>query len=89
MRDIERTSPITFLFLTLPWGLSEGFISITLPFALTEQGVPVATTASIVALGVSANVWRFLWGPLADLTLTLRRWYALGVTAAALPPSRK
>jgi hypothetical protein len=29
--------------------------------------------ASIVAVGVSANLWRFLWGPVADLTLTARR----------------
>ena len=36
-----------------------------------------------MAIGVSANVWRFLWGPVADLTLTLRRWYAIGVVAGA------
>ena len=59
--------------------MSAGFVSVTLPFALTRAGFPVAITASIVALGVSANVWRFLWGPLADLTLTLRRWYVIGV----------
>jgi MFS family permease len=83
MRDIERTSPITVFFLVLPWGMSTGYVSVTLPFALTEEGVPVATTAAIVALGVSANLWRFLWGPLADLTLTLRLWYALGLVSAS------
>jgi len=42
--------------------------------------------ASIVALGLSANLWRFLWGPIADLTLTARRWYLIGLitTAATL-----
>jgi MFS transporter, PAT family, beta-lactamase induction signal transducer AmpG len=85
MRQTTRsTPPVAFLVLALPWGMSGGFITLTLPFALTEAGFSVAATASIVALGASANVWRFLWGPLADLTLTLHRWYALGISAAAL-----
>ncbi len=36
------------------------------------------------AIGVSANLWRFLWGPVADLTLTARRWYLLGLGTSAL-----
>src|SRR5205814_10709086 len=32
---------------------------------------------------VSANLWRFLWGPVADLTLTARRWYLLGLGTSA------
>jgi len=67
----------------LPYGISSGFVSITLPFFLTRAGFSVATTASIVALGVSANVWLFLWGPIVDLTLTPRRWYVLAVIVSA------
>jgi len=48
------------------------------------MGFSVATAASIVAIGVSANLWRFLWGPVADLTLTARRWYLLGLGTSAL-----
>jgi MFS family permease len=77
------TRPITFLFLVLPYGISGGFVAVTLPFALTRAGLPVATSASIVAVGLSANVWRFVWGPVADLTFTLHRWYAIGVAAGA------
>jgi MFS transporter, PAT family, beta-lactamase induction signal transducer AmpG len=36
-----------------------------------------------VAIGVSANLWRFLWGPVADLTLSARRWYLLGLGTSA------
>src|SRR4029077_12626456 len=39
----------------------------------------VATGVSIVANGVSANLWRFFWGPIADLTLTARGWYLIGL----------
>ena len=84
MRDPAATKPLTFFFLVLPYGISSGFVSIALPFILTRDGFPVATAASIVAIGVSANIWRFLWGPVADLTLIARRWYLLGLGTSAL-----
>jgi len=63
--------------------MSAGFVNVTLPFVLTQAGFSVAMAASIVAVGISANLWRFLWGPVADLTLTLRRWYLIGLVACA------
>jgi MFS family permease len=83
MRNSESTRPVTFFFLVLPYGISSGFVSITLPFVLTRAGFSVAIAASIVAIGVSANLWRFLWGPVADLTLSARRWYLLGLSTSA------
>src|SRR6267378_3182498 len=83
MRDRESTHPFVFFFLVLPYGICSGFVSITLPFVLTRVGFSVALAASIVAIGVSANLWRFLWGPVADLTLTARRWYLLGLGTSA------
>lgn len=83
MTKRESTKPVVFFFLVLPFGISSGFVSITLPFILTRAGFSVALAASIVAIGVSANLWRFLWGPVADLTLTARRWYFIGLSTAA------
>ncbi|HEY6204861.1 MAG TPA: MFS transporter [Chthoniobacterales bacterium] len=79
----ETTRPVTFFFLLLPYGISSGFVAITLPFFLTRAGFSVAAAGAIVALGVSANVWLFFWGPVVDLTLTPRRWYILAVIVAA------
>ena len=79
----ESSAPSAFFFLVLPSGISIGFASITLPFILTREGFSVASASGIVALGLSANLWRFLWGPVADLTLTARRWYFLGLVTAA------
>ncbi len=76
------TAPITFFFLVLPYGISSGFVSITLPFVLVRAGFSVALAASIVAVGVSANLWR--GGPVADLTLTAHRWYFIGLGTAAI-----
>lgn len=84
MRGTRSTPPPIVFFLVLPYGISAGFVNVTLPFVLTKAGFSVAASAALVALGISANLWRFLWGPVADLTLTLHRWYLIGVTAAAV-----
>jgi len=83
VREPGSTKPFTFFFLVLPYGISSGFVSISLPFILTRAGFSVATAAAVVAIGISSNLWRFLWGPVADLTLTARRWYLLGLIASA------
>lgn len=82
----KRTSthPVTFLFLCLPYGVSNGFIGVTLPFLLVHQGFSVAAVAAITALGLSANVWRFLWSPFTDLTLSLNKWYLIATGLCAL-----
>jgi hypothetical protein len=56
VRQRESTAPFVFFFLVLPYGMSSGFVSIALPFILTRAGLSVATAASIVATGVSANL---------------------------------
>jgi MFS transporter, PAT family, beta-lactamase induction signal transducer AmpG len=75
--------PVVFLWLVLPFGISTGYMTVTLPFLLTGAGFSVAAAAAVVALGAAANTLRFLWGPLTDLTLTLRRWYCIGLVASA------
>lgn len=97
MRDVASVRPAVFLLLTLPNGISIGFVSVTLPFILTRAGLPVATVASIVAIALVSNTWRFAMAPLVDLTLTLRRWYVIGlalsivtlVLLAAAPSSKE
>ena len=84
MQSERSTNPLTFLFLVLPYGISSGFASITLPFVLVQAGFSVAAAGSIVALGLSANVWRFVGAPVVDLTLSLRRWYLIGLGASVV-----
>ncbi len=63
----------------LPTGISSGFVTVVLPFLLTQNGFPVAVTAGVVAFGVSANLWRFLWGPVVDMSLDLKKWFWIGL----------
>jgi MFS transporter, PAT family, beta-lactamase induction signal transducer AmpG len=73
--------PYYIFFLMLPTGISIGFLTVVLPYLLTQNGFPVALTASIVAVGISANLWRFLWGPVVDLSFGLKKWYWIGLIA--------
>lgn len=81
MSQQSFTKPFYIFFLVMPSGISIGFVTVTLPYLLTNNGFSVAAAAGIVAIGVSANLWRFLWGPIADLSLSLRKWYWIGLTA--------
>jgi len=49
----------------------------------SDAGRIFGGTGSVDRGHVSANLWRFLWGPVADLTLTARRWYLLGLGTSA------
>lgn len=80
----KATRPFYIFFLVLPSGISNGFIAVVLPFLLTQKGFPVATTAAIVAFGVSANLWRFVWGPVVDISLSTRKWYWIGLLACII-----
>jgi PAT family beta-lactamase induction signal transducer AmpG len=78
------TSPVFILFLVLPCGINFGFATVTFPYLLTHSGFSVAHTAAIVALGVSASLWRFVGGPVIDLTLSLRKWYIAAVITSVV-----
>ena len=80
-RDMAR--PPVIFFLVLPYGISAGFASVTLPFLLVQHGFSVAAAASITALGLSANLWRFVWAPVTDITLSLHKWYLIGIVFCA------
>jgi MFS family permease len=85
------------MFLILPFGVLPGYLSVTLGYQLSHAGVSVAGVAGIVSLGLLPHVWKFLWAPVVDTTLSRRAWYIIGCVACAaglfamgsLPPNAK
>lgn len=75
------TRPFTIFLLMLPSGISSGFVFVTLPYVLTHHGFTVVQTAGIVAVGASANLFRFVMGPIVDVSLSLRKWYFISTLA--------
>jgi len=75
MKEQKYINPFYIFFLTIPTGLSQGFVTVALPYLLIQHGFTVAQASAVVALGFSANVWRFLWGPIVDISLSLKKWF--------------
>jgi MFS family permease len=76
--------PVVYTIFTVPFGASSGFVSVALAFLATKSGLTVEDGAALVAASLFPNVWTFFWAPIADTTLTRRRWYlvAAGTVAA-------
>src|SRR5258706_4395380 len=71
-----------------------GYLSIALGYQLTQAGVNVGEVAALIAASYIPQTWKFLWAPIADLTWSRKRWYALagivtalGILAMGLVPS--
>jgi MFS family permease len=73
-----------FGVLTLPEGSSQGFITVTLGYVLTHHGFSVAAVAGLVSLYLLPSSWKFLFGPILDMSLTPRLWYLLATGGQAL-----
>jgi MFS transporter, PAT family, beta-lactamase induction signal transducer AmpG len=79
-----RSHPLVFLVLHLPMGIVSGYTTVLFPFLANAQGMSVAMTTSLVAIGLFAQSIRVFWAPFADTLLTLKAWCYLGVGALAI-----
>ena len=76
--------PAVYLTLIIPFGVLSGYGGVTLGYALGQAGVTASGVAGLVALYYVPQTWKFLWAPVADLTLTRKRWYVLAAVLLAL-----
>ena len=60
-----------------------GYVSVTLGYLLGHAGVNAQQVAALVAVFFIPQTWKFLWAPVADLTLTRKHWYALSAVLCA------
>jgi MFS family permease len=72
------------MFLNFPFGATSGFVSVMLAALLRGQGLRDDAIASIVAINLLPHTWKFIWAPIADSTLTRKRWYIIGNVASCL-----
>lgn len=80
----KKIHPIVFTFLILPMGLMAGYINVTLAYLYTEAGLTVEQVAALVAAGLSPHIFKFLWAPLVDSTLSAKKWYWIANTLSAV-----
>lgn len=92
-----RVHPAAYTVLIAPFGAIGGYVTVAMAFLCTRHELSVQDGALLIASGMFPNVWKFLWAPVADTTLTRKKWYllsvlfcALGVTAmSAIPMDKK
>jgi MFS family permease len=88
--------PFLFTILILPMGVTAGYVTVTLGYLLSQAGVGVEKIAALVAASMLPHIFKFLWAPVVDSTLTYKRWYRLAgvvsciaIAATGLMPFRE
>jgi len=88
--------PFLFTILILPMGVSSGYVSVTLGYLLSQAGVSVDKIAALVAATLLPHIFKFLWAPLVDTTLSFKRWYwmasiisSIGIIATGILPFKE
>jgi MFS family permease len=76
--------PAVFMVLIVPFGVMSGYLSVTVVYLLTQAGVSPEASGALVALSYIPHSWKFLWAPIADTTLTRKRWYVLAAIVSGL-----
>ncbi len=82
--DPKPAHPLIFLILVLPFGVVSGYVTVALGYLLTKDGVSVQAVAALVGASLLPQVFKFLWAPLVDATLSLKKWYIIGAVISAV-----
>jgi PAT family beta-lactamase induction signal transducer AmpG len=73
----KSSHPILFFFFYIPFGIFSGYLTVTLAFIFAKSGISIQQIAGLAAINLLPQIFKFLWAPLVDTTLTLKRWYLL------------
>ena len=91
----KNIHPVVFMVLLLPFGILNGYVTVTVAFLFTKAGIPLEKVAPLVAMTLLPNILKFLWAPLVDTTLTLKKWYkisniltAIGILLTGIFPAK-
>lgn len=80
----KHPHPSVFMFLFLPFGVMSGYVSVTIGFLLTRAGIPLVQVAPLIAMTLLPNIFKFIWAPLVDTTLSVKKWYLIANVITAI-----
>lgn len=80
----SNSHPVVFLFLVLPFGIVSGYVTVTFAYLLSKSGVSIGSVAALVGASLLPHVIKFLWAPLVDTTLSLKKWYIIACTITSV-----
>ena len=76
--------PSIYAGLYLPFGAVNGYLSTAIAYQLSQSGVSAERIGALIALYFMPQIWKFLWAPVVDITLSAKRWYLIGSVLSAL-----
>lgn len=83
--DLQKSAhPVVFMFLILPFGIISGYLTVTLAYLFTRAGVSMEQVAGLAAAALIPAIFKFIWAPLVDITLSVKKWYVISTVISAL-----
>jgi len=80
----RHVHPSLYMVLILPFGVIGGFLQVSIGYMLAQAGVSTERIGALVAISYLPHTWKFLWAPIADLTLTRKSWYVIACVMTAV-----
>jgi len=87
--------PFLFTILILPMGASLGYVTVTLAYQLSQEGISIDKIAALIAVSYLPHIFKFIWAPLIDTTLSFKKWYlissiisSVGILALGILPMK-
>jgi MFS family permease len=80
----RHTHPAVYMVLIVPFGAMGGYLSVAVAYLLNQAGITLAQMAPLLAIGLIPHTWKFLWAPIADTTLTRKKWYLIAAVLSAV-----
>ena len=68
----------------VPFGAVSGYVSVAMAFLATKSGLSVGQAAALIFWGMLPHTLKFFWAPVADTTLSRKRWYLISVAICAI-----
>jgi len=81
--SVRSSHPIVFLILYLPCGIFTGYLTVTLAYLFSKSGISISMIAGLTAINLIPQIFKFLWSPLVDATLSLKKWYIIATLATS------
>jgi PAT family beta-lactamase induction signal transducer AmpG len=75
--------PFVYTVLIIPFGATTGFVTVALAYLATKRGLTVQQGAELVAVSMFPQIWKVIWAPIADTTLSRRTWYVIATICCA------
>jgi len=81
---VRSVNPVAYAVLVAPFGAMSGYVTVAMAFLCTRHQLSVEDGALLIASGMFPHMWKFLWAPIVDTTLTRKTWYRLSAVLCAI-----